>query len=352
MIDWGARIDELALALRRQHEIDDRLALEVLLSALVDCPRTPATWLVIETPWLERDCREAWFSFGESWEPFSFARFRARGPWSVINNQFIAWLDDPNVPRLLVEPDYEKYPKFGNLPNARFVLERALRVRVYDDRKTTCVLDELDLANHARRRSELGGYARMAIEDRANARAADPPRFVAPPDFLYYVELVQKLAPFYKDWRMLVRSFAAIAIRHAHLYGRTETGPEEHVILARIAADMVPAWIIKVMRLVLSREVCSLSVLANAMLLEDAAHKSQLVGPKFEARRLHRNGIMEVSWGPGSAWRIVERHRIGVQKLIDGCAFGVSIPAPTPLQLMQKRLKAPLPPGTPLRRAV
>jgi len=40
MIDWGAYLDDLAYCLSTQYEVEDRMALEILLSALVDCPHT------------------------------------------------------------------------------------------------------------------------------------------------------------------------------------------------------------------------------------------------------------------------------------------------------------------------
>jgi hypothetical protein len=40
--------------------MEDRAALEILLSALVPTPRTPALWLVAEPNWFLRDCAPAW----------------------------------------------------------------------------------------------------------------------------------------------------------------------------------------------------------------------------------------------------------------------------------------------------
>jgi len=40
MIDWSARIDELAFQLATQYRMEDRAALEILLSALIPCRRT------------------------------------------------------------------------------------------------------------------------------------------------------------------------------------------------------------------------------------------------------------------------------------------------------------------------
>jgi hypothetical protein len=57
--------------------MEDRTALEILLSALVPCPRTPALWLIIETNWYSRRCDNAWFAFGGEWAPYSLGELRS-----------------------------------------------------------------------------------------------------------------------------------------------------------------------------------------------------------------------------------------------------------------------------------
>ena len=42
MLDWTGRLDGLAFHLSREYSIEDRGAIEILLAALIDCPRTPA----------------------------------------------------------------------------------------------------------------------------------------------------------------------------------------------------------------------------------------------------------------------------------------------------------------------
>ena len=107
MIDWNARIDDLMDTLRRQEGIEDRMAVEVLLSALIDCPRTPTTWLILETNWFDRDCLNAWFSFGHLWRPTSLLRLRRRAPWREVENEMQGWLENPDEKHLFIEPQTE-----------------------------------------------------------------------------------------------------------------------------------------------------------------------------------------------------------------------------------------------------
>src|SRR5215475_11632568 len=105
MVDWAGRIDERMHKLATEHGVDDRAAVEVLLSAQIACPRTASTWLILETNWFSRECLDAWFSFGESWIPIALPTLRARQPWRSIEEQTKEWLDNPSDERLFVEPD-------------------------------------------------------------------------------------------------------------------------------------------------------------------------------------------------------------------------------------------------------
>ena len=244
MIDWDARIAELAATLERDYAMSDREAVEILLAALVNCPRTPSTWLVLETNWYARRCTDAWFSFGESWTPETLPRLRARSPWREIEAEINQWLENPSDDHLFVEPDYERYPRFHRLTQARYLLQRTLRIRARSKRIGE-PLYSLDKYAQERRADELAAATRFVLEDRAQARPTDLPRFLEPPDYLYHVELIQRLAPWYEDWNTLVRSFALIAVRRAYLFGRTETNAEDNAAMARIARDSVPPWISK-----------------------------------------------------------------------------------------------------------
>ena len=64
MLDWGSRIDELEHLISREYAVNDRMAVEVLLAGLINCPRTASIWTILETNWYSRYCEDAWFAFG------------------------------------------------------------------------------------------------------------------------------------------------------------------------------------------------------------------------------------------------------------------------------------------------
>ena len=184
-VDWSSRIDDLMHQIEREYGLDDRQAVEILLGALINCPRTTPSWIIIETNWFSRDCQDAWFSFGGQWAPQSLPRLRARSPWREIEAETKAWLDDPNE-HLFVEPDFERFPYFNRLTQAKFLLQRSLRLRTRTAR-TADPLRSLDKHNEDRRADELNAATRYVLDDHAGLRPRDPPRFVQPADFLYYV---------------------------------------------------------------------------------------------------------------------------------------------------------------------
>jgi hypothetical protein len=317
MIDWNGRIDDLAFALRTQHAVNDRLAIEALLSAMINCPRTPASWLILETNWFDRNCEEGWFSFGKTWIPASLPRLRARSPWREIEEEMEQWMENPNEEHLFIEPDYERYPLFSRLTQGIFLLQRSLRIRTRTSRAPNPLL-ELDNREQERQQTELANYAAAVLEDRVRTRPDNPPKFIEPPEFLYYAELVQRLSPWYSDWRVLLRSFGALAVRHAYLCGREQTGPAEAALLARVAADSIAPWIANALRALLGGPVKG-AALEKAMLIEKKPRSRY--GPAYELGRIRRQGIVE--WDKHAmTWVLVAQHRRGVEILLNGQAFG------------------------------
>lgn len=319
MLDWTSRIDDLADKLRREYSIDDRPAIEVLLSALVNCPRTPSCWLILETNWYARECLEAWFSFGEQWIPCSLPRLRVRSPWRAIEAEMAEMLDAPSDERLFVEPDYERYPRFHRLTQAQYLLQRSLRIRTRSARAAD-PLQSLDKYTQDRRTDDLAAATRYVLEDRVQARPQDPPRFLEPPNFLYHVELLQRLAPWYPDWQILVKAFALVAVRRAHLYGRTETNAEDNQAMARVLRDSIPPWIAKAFGLLLEGP-SKTQTLEKHMALEEKSRRSGH-GAHRELVRLRRNGL--VRWNQkGQTWNVVDSHRDGIRAALENRAFGL-----------------------------
>jgi len=241
VFDFAARIDELAYFLATHFSMQDREALEILLSALLECPRTPSVWLVLESNWLQRNCESAWFAFGGEWTPRSLAELRSMR--SRLANQTIRqWLDDaPQQGRLFVEPDFERLPRYQRLFESRFLLARSLRLRTLLPRSERVLA--VDSREQDRRADSLAALVRHCLEDPIQARPPDPPIFRKPPNFAYHAELLQRLAPWYPDWDELLNALASLAVHHAHLFGKSEVDEQDWKILSRVAADSVPPWI-------------------------------------------------------------------------------------------------------------
>lgn len=332
MLDWASRIEDLSYKIAKDYAVDDREAVAILASSLIRCPRTPGAWLILETNWYSRECSDAWFSFGELWTPCSLPRLRARSPWREVEAEMKQWLESPSDERLFVEPDYDKYPRFHRLTQAQYMLQRSLRVRTRAARASN-PLDFVDRHTRDRRQDEINALARAAVEDRAGARPEEPPKFIEPAGFLYTVELVQRLAPWYPDWTELVKAFATVAIRHAHLYGRRETGPEDYQAIARVAHDSIPVWIEKALRLLLEGPTQT-RTLENHMALEEKSRRSGH-GAHREIVRLHRAGVIE--WNKHAMhWTLKAEHREGVRQMLARCAFGVTGPAEAPSALQSR----------------
>lgn len=317
MIDWAARIDELADKLAREYGMPDRPALDVILSALVDCPGTPAVWLILETNWYSRYCLDAWFAFGETWIPQSLPRLRARSPWRQIEEEIQQWLDAPSDPHLFIESDYDRYPYFNRLTQGHFLLHRSLRIRTRTARSGD-PLRSLDTRTMDRRKDELAAAADLALADRVRSRAENPPAFRQPTNFLYHLETLQRLAPWYPDWDLFTRSFAALAVRHAHLYNRRETGPEDIRVMARVAADSVPLWITKALR-ILAAGPAQTRTIEVAMCLEDKTRRSGH-GAHSELVRLRRKGAIRFE-GKKMHWKLTDEHRDAIVAILEGRAF-------------------------------
>src|SRR5215471_18607501 len=173
-MDWANRIDDLADLLAREYAIYDRPAIEILLAALIHCPRTASSWLILETNWYSRDFSEAWFSFGESWSPRSWPRLRARSPWRETEAEMKEMLENASDEHVFIEPDFERYPYFNRLTQAPFFLLRSLRLRTKSMRAAD-PLRSLDKYNQDRRADELSAATRYVLEDRIHARPTNPP---------------------------------------------------------------------------------------------------------------------------------------------------------------------------------
>src|SRR5262249_14630531 len=123
----------------------------------------------------------------------------------------------------------------------RFLLARSLRLRVVST--PDGVTRPSDERAGEARADQLRALATSVLDDPVGARSPDPPAWREPPNFLYHAELAVRLEGRHSDYGQTASALRSLAIRHAHLYGRTETDETDWSLLARVAADMIPPWV-------------------------------------------------------------------------------------------------------------
>jgi hypothetical protein len=311
MLDWSARLDDLAFHLATQYRIEDRAAVEILLSALVACPRTSAPWLVLETNWFLRDCESGWFSLGGVWQPGSLPLLRAMRSRNA-NSLIATWLNEPPQGRLFVECDYDgRLPRYRAVSEIRFLLARSLRLRVAST--PDGVTRPADERAGETRADQLRALAASVLDDPVGARSPDPPAWREPANFLYHTEVTVRLAARHSDYGQTAIALRSLAIRHAHLYGRMETDEEDWSLLARVAADSVPPWI--------RRAIQYLSAAPNHQAETRTRAREMRLDPSHhpECARLHR-GLFTYNQS-AQIWGLAPDHIRGVTDVVAGRAF-------------------------------
>lgn len=253
--------------------------------------------MILETNWLRRECEEAWFAFGGHWTPRSLGGLRSQRP-RHMDRELVEYSSQPPKTRLFIEPDFEALHKCGKSKETRIFLTKCLRIRSPMPRTLWPVVDERE---RAARGDALRSATSQVLDDPTGARPEDPPRFQQPPNFLYHVELVQRLAGWYPDGDQLINSFSTLAVRHANLHGRRETGEDDWAALARVAKDSIPPWISR-----------AIEYLKNHG--EAAPH---LFGA---ANELRQTGLVE--YHPRKrGWTLAEKHAEGAFDVVIGKAF-------------------------------
>jgi hypothetical protein len=311
-MDFASRIDDLCDHLTNAYGVDDRDLVEIFLSALVNCPRTPSLWFILEASFHAPKPYGAWFSFGEHWLPRSLEELRGRmRSWRKIDEEFRQYLEDESdQEHLFVEPEWERHPKF-NRHQAAFLIDRSLRVR-HKPFRTDKPIQVLDHIQRDLRTDKNAYLTRKILEDPLNSRPVNPPKFHPPDNFLYHTEIMQRLAPWYRDWEVLVTNLGALAIRHAYLLGRDETNEEEVEILRRVARDSVPPWIVRAIRK-LEKGPSKAPPLEAEMRLRYQTQGRH--GSHYELTRLRKKDM--IRWDNHKLhWAMNEEHRAAILEIL------------------------------------
>ena len=323
MIDWNARIDDLMAVLERDWNIADRQTVEILLAAMIDLPRIPAPWIILETPWTDWNSEYGWFSFGNLWPTYSLDKLRRRRANSETQQMIADWLDDRKTARLFVEPEWNVYWKWTRMKTFDFLVQRSLRLRTALP-KTDLALRTLDSQDGLNLAAEIAFYARKILHDPSNARHPAPPKLRHVPDnFLFHIELVQKMSPWFPQFNLLATGLGSIAVRRAYLFGRTETDASDFETIARLAADTVPVWT----TMAFERLCCGPAHQDELLKIITPYRKDKLKTGTTnqyltELLRLQHEGLFyrrkDVKTWP---WTLRPEHATAMRDIIDGLAF-------------------------------
>ena len=156
------------------------MALEILLSALVDCPHTAPLWMVLETNYYSRDSARGWFSFGESWLVDLLGGLQAKRPHRAVSRQITEWLENGvDLSRLFVEADFDRRPRADFLPELPFLLGRCLRVHTIT--AANGATRPVDERADDERTDRVAALTYSGLKGHINARPLNPPRWSEPP---------------------------------------------------------------------------------------------------------------------------------------------------------------------------
>ena len=253
MNPYPERIEELHEFLAARYGQRDREATEILLACLLDSTiagvRKP--WLILETDFMSRETEPGWFSFGGTAATRSIASVRIERParaQELITEWFDERSNNPNRDGIFVEAEYrsgapprrtrryysaEPFATYRAAVRDQYTLLLAttLRLRVAYP-KGGIALRGTDCNDHA----ELGKLARRALDNSFRNRITHP--LPVPDGFLYWCEVMQKLAPQMNDWDALTGQIAAVGRNVPLLYN--DGRPFDKRSAERIIRDVIP----------------------------------------------------------------------------------------------------------------
>ena len=239
------RLSDLHQWLECRYGQRDRQATEVLLGALLprEILKAKSPWMVLETDYPSRDTLDGWFSLGGEFRPqphsLAFARIqRATRCEGILQD----WWKDRQAgrPGLFIEAEWRRLPGSGKGATLLMqthsygaLLATCLRLRVAYPKGDHAARmqkqeDDAELARLTRR--VLDCSHRTTVERKSNL----------PSGFLYWCEMLQKVAPLQTDWESLTGGLATIARSIALLYN--DGRPPDWQAAERVMRDCVP-WV-------------------------------------------------------------------------------------------------------------
>lgn len=292
MNPYPDRINDLHNFLEREYGQKDRQATEILLSCLLEekITQTKSPRLIIETDYPSLDTSGAWFSLGlNNWvQPLALARINRR---QASEELVQSWLRVEQEGRRLffVDAEWRRMPTSGH--GARLLmmthaygilLSQCLRLRVEYPKGIFSTQ-----INRDGKIQELNALTYRVLDnqfrDYGNAHSAQPPA-----SFLYYCELLQKLAPMQSDWDVLVGGLVTITRNITLLYN--DGRPSDWAAATRVMRDCIPyttRWILEHVNEARHKGINSMRLFRQS---------GQSLDRPFvaEVRRLAREGVLQV----------------------------------------------------------
>lgn len=242
---YPQRIADLHDHLADKWQQRDKQATEILLASLLPASvtRLMQPWLIIETDYPNRDTDAGWFSFGGLVPAKSMAepRLQRREPCEKI---LAAWMEDKKrgKPGVFIESEWRRSYNYTRIGRQSANLTLHYRVLTYSSIRLRVDHPRGDSAlrmNRDQDRQELARLTQRVLDSALRpARTPFAERISAPPSFLYWCELLQRLSPHLADWENLTGSLAAIAYGIATLYN--DGRDPDWQAVERLIRDMIP----------------------------------------------------------------------------------------------------------------
>ena len=289
MNPYPERLEELHIWLGARYNQYDRQATEVLLAALLppELTRTRRPWIIIETDYPSRDCSDAWFSFGGEAvvHSLSVPRVLRCAPSEEIVRNWVE-LRSTDAAGLFVESEWRRIMKIGRgamstfRGNYQHLMSVCLRLRVAHPKGDYAVRVDRDAD-----RLELGRLVRRVLDSslRPARKPSETARDRPPASFLYWCELLQRVAPYLTDWEMLTGGLAAVARGIAILY--SDGRPPDWAAVDRIMRDCINPCTYQIMSQAADHK--------RANRVADFWSKDdEIRNVKNEIKRLYREGVL------------------------------------------------------------
>lgn len=317
MNPYPERIRELHDCLSGMFSQHDHQSADIILACHLhpDVTLAKRPWLILETDYPARDTFDAWFAFGGEIAARSLVtpRLMRLDPCDRLMGSWIDNRHDPAEPGLFVEPEWRKPTVHGGVKKYiwshfyAILMAQCVRLRVAHPRsdqgmRIDRTADKLELARLARRV--------LDSDHRDPSLARQIAASAAPASFLYWCELLQRLAPWQTDWEALTGALAGIARGVAILYG--DGRPADWEAAERVMRDCVNHFTVQIVELLSFDKVFSRTGATYWDLFRRVigAHEQKQVEREMERLTLHgvvnhrrawKPGIRAQRWGMGNS---------------------------------------------------